>query len=102
VSGTKADGGKRPWALLPWDAAGSVVDVLRFGASKYAERNWEGGITYSRLYSATLRHLEAWWQRREDTDPETGISHLAHAACNVLFLVAYELRGMREKWDDRP
>jgi hypothetical protein len=46
-----------------------------------------------------MRHLSAWWQG-EDKDPETGMSHMLHAAWNALTLVAYELRGIGE--DDRP
>lgn len=100
-TGTKHDGGKLPWHLLPWDAAGQVVAVLRFGAQKYADRNWEGGIAYSRLFSATQRHLTNWFQGRQDADPETGLSPLAHAACDVLFLLAFTLRD-RKDLDDRP
>jgi hypothetical protein len=98
-SGIKADAGKDPWELAPWDALRSVVAVLAFGARKYGDRNWERGMAWSRLYGATLRHLTAWWQG-EARDPETGLPHLAHVACCVLFLLAFELRGMGG--DDRP
>lgn len=101
TAGTKHDQGKAPWHLVPWDALEQVVLVLRFGAQKYAERNWEGGIVYSRLFAATQRHLLAWWQNREEKDPETGLSPLAHAACDVLFLLAHAARGTPEL-DDRP
>lgn len=97
--GRKDDQGKLPWHLLPWDAVEGIVEVLRFGGGKYGERNWERGIAYSRVYSALIRHLVAWW-RRAPGDDETGLSHLKHAACCVLFLLAYEARGM-EHLDDR-
>jgi hypothetical protein len=100
MSGTKHDTGKDPWHLAPWDAFREVVRVLAFGATKYAPRNWENGIAYSRLYSAALRHLTAWHEG-EDRDPETGISHLAHASCCVLFMLAFTIRG-RVDVDDRP
>lgn len=98
--GTKHDTGKDPWDLLPWDAVREIVKILAFGASKYAPRNWEKGIVYSRLFAALQRHALAWWER-EDRDPETGRSHLAHAACCVCFLLAFVLRG-RVDLDDRP
>ena len=97
---TKHDVGKLPWHLLPYDAVAQVVAVLLCGAQKYAERNWEGGISYSRLFAATQRHMIAWWQG-EDADPETGLHPLAHAACDVLFLLAFAVRG-RTDLDDRP
>lgn len=95
----KADAGKDPWHLLPWDALREVVRVLAFGAGKYGERNWERGLAYSRCYSAALRHLTAWWGG-EEADPETGASHLSHATCCLLFLLALHLR--RTGTDDRP
>lgn len=98
--GAKFDSGKPRFGLLPTDALREVAKVLTFGAQKYAPRNWEKGIAYERVYSALQRHLSAWWER-EETDPETGINHLAHAGCCVLFLLAYALRDVRQ-FDDRP
>jgi hypothetical protein len=99
LEGRKDDGGKDPWHLMPWDAARAIVKVLAFGAGKYNERNWEKGMAWSRCYSALIRHLTAWWEG-EHTDPETGYSHLWHAGCCVVFLIAYEERGVGV--DDRP
>lgn len=88
--GRKDDGGKRRWDLLPWDAVEHVVRVLEFGATKYTEGGWRHVPDARRRYmAATTRHLVAWW-RGEKTDPESGLPHLAHAACNVLFLLALE------------
>lgn len=98
--GRKNDGGKDPWHLFPWDAARCIVKVLGFGASKYSSRNWEKGMAWSRPHDALLRHLTAWWQDGEDKDPETGLSHLWHCGACILFLVAYESRGVGK--DDRP
>lgn len=64
------------------------------------ERNWEKGMDFSRLFSAGQRHLIAWWEG-ETIDPESGLPHLAHAACCVLFLLALEKRGFKKN-DDRP
>lgn len=97
--GTKYDGGKDPWYLLPWDALKAIVLILAFGANKYGERNWEKGMDWSRLYGALMRHMTAWWGK-EAVDPETGKSHLWHAGCCILFLIAYELRNKGN--DDRP
>lgn len=97
--GRKDDGGKAPWHLLPPDALNEIVLVLEFGARKYGDRNWERGMAWSRPFSALMRHMWAWW-RGEDFDPETGYSHLAHAACCILFLMTY--RGRATGVDDRP
>jgi hypothetical protein len=97
--GVKHDGGKLPLHLLPFDAIQATTEILEFGANKYGDRNWEKGMAWSRVFGATLRHLFAWWHRRA-ADPETAKSDLAHAACCILFLLAYELRGLGT--DDRP
>lgn len=76
---------------------------VRYGISRpqnqIGERNWERGMAWSRPFSALMRHMWAWW-RGEDFDPETGYSHLAHAACCILFLMTY--RGRETGVDDRP
>ena len=97
--GRKDDQGKDPWHLAPWDAFRAIVKVLQFGAGKYAPRNWENGMAWSRPYSALIRHLTSWWEG-EKADPETGYSHLWHAGCCIVFLIAFELRGIGT--DDRP
>jgi hypothetical protein len=97
--GMKLDAGKLPLELLPTDALEEVAKVLQFGARKYARRNWEKGISFSRVAGAVLRHTFAWL-RGEDNDAETGLSHMAHAACECLFLVAFVCRG-RKDLDDR-
>jgi hypothetical protein len=96
--GTKHDDGKARTELLPVTAVEEVAHVLSFGATKYGDWNWTG-LSVSRLYGAALRHLFAFW-RGEDNDPETGRSHLAHAACCVL--MALEQMLHRREYDDRP
>lgn len=99
MEGRKDDQGKPRMELLPGDALNEIAKVLTFGAAKYEDRNWERGMKWGRPFGALMRHMWAWWQG-EDKDPETGLSHLAHAACCILFLLSYELRKAGE--DDRP
>lgn len=99
----KNDEDKLRWDLLPWDALEEVVEVITKGARKYDDRNWEKGLNYSRLHAASIRHLTAWYQSREDFDSEWNLSHLAHATCCLLFLLAYHKRGFNNsEKDDRP
>jgi hypothetical protein len=88
--GTKLDVEKARWDLLPVEAVRQIVDVLTFGARKYAPDNWRVvPDARRRYYAATLRHLTAWWEG-ETRDPESGMRHLAHAGCCVLFLLAMD------------
>jgi hypothetical protein len=99
MTAKKDDEGKRRLDLLPLSALVEVTKVLEHGAIKYGEWNWRNGMKWGRLYAAVLRHLWAWW-RGARTDPESGLSHLSHAACTILFLLAYEAEVLGQ--DDRP
>ena len=88
----KHDDNKPEYHLIPEEALTAVGAVLRHGAGKYGAHNWRRGMNWSRLFNATLRHLWAWWGG-EDLDPETGLPHLAHALCSVMFLLAYQRAG---------
>lgn len=97
--GFKHDQGKAPFDLIPWPALEEVALVMGFGAKKYGVENWRLGMRWGRCAAAAFRHLSAW-MCGQDKDPETGYSHLAHAACCIMFLLTYERYGVGE--DDRP
>lgn len=85
----KFDQDKLPLNLLSTEAMNQTAAVLKFGAQKYAEHNWRGGFKWSRPLAAAMRHLTAF-NDGEDKDPESGLSHLAHAACCIMFLLEFE------------
>lgn len=93
------DTNKLRYDLIPQDALAEYVKVLTLGAAKYADRNWEKGMSWSRCFASLQRHSAAWMQG-EDCDPELGTDHMAHVAWNALALVAYRLRQIGK--DDRP
>lgn len=93
----KYDSEKPRFDLLPLGPITEVVEVFTFGATKYAPRNYLG-LHWSRIFAALVRHAFAWY-RGEDKDPETGKSHLAHAACCVLMLM--ESQSFNAGTDDR-
>jgi hypothetical protein len=98
--GRKDDGGKLRVDLLPIGALQEVAKVLTFGADKYGANNWQNVSPRSRYYGAALRHL---WARARGgvTDPESGLPHLAHAACCILFLLSAEAGfDDPEAWED--
>lgn len=85
------DQGKTNWSLMPFEAVEEINKVLEFGANKYAEWNFvkDGGMNHSRILNSCLRHIFSY-MRGEDCDRESGLSHLAHAGCNILFLLYYK------------
>ena len=89
--GRKFDGGKLEYGLLPPLALEETVKVLTFGAQKYARDNWQIVPDAKRRYfDAIQRHMWAWKQG-EILDPESGIHHLAHAMCGLMFLYEHDI-----------
>ena len=89
--GIKHDQEKDRWDLLPWQATQQIVKVLTYGAQKYTPDNWKQ-VRDSRIryFAASMRHIVAWFLG-ERLDPESGLSHLAHAGCCILFLLEREI-----------
>ena len=90
--------------LIPWDAVKVISRVYNYGASKYEDpdigpHNWRRGYRWSLSYAALMRHITAWWEG-EDNDPESGHSHLAHAAWHCLTLIWFTLhnKGKDDRW----
>jgi hypothetical protein len=95
---TKHDNGKRQLTLLPFESLELITDVLMFGAEKYDRDNWKECKDTNRYKDALLRHLTEV-QKGHDIDPETGLSHLAHMGCNILFLLYFEALEKADKGD---
>lgn len=99
---TRFDSGKTDWSQVPFSALEGMVKVLEFGAKKYAKANWTtgGGFDHTRVTNSCFRHLFAYMEG-QDTDPESGLSHIWHAQCNLLFLAHYKNNADSFPKDDR-
>lgn len=80
--------GKPKLSMLPKEPLVQITRVLEFGESKYDRNNWRKGLPYTSVIDSALRHLHSFLEG-EDTDHESGISHIAHAATNMVFLLQY-------------
>jgi len=88
--GNKFDGDKIRPTLLPVKSLEKILQVLEFGAKKYSANSWqEVPDGYQRYFDALYRHLYAI-QRGETVDSESGLSHLAHAGCCLMFMLTLE------------
>jgi len=73
-----------------------VGRVLTFGAQKYAAHSWKHvEDNQNRYWAAKVRH-ELARAKGEQHDPETGLLHLAHEACNALFLLELALLELEQ------
>ena len=86
--GLRFNEGKLRYDLVHPQAIKGLVEVLTKGAEKYAPRNWELGMSWSKVIASLKRHLAAI-EMGEDFDPEDGKLHIDHLQCNAHFLSAY-------------
>ena len=95
AEGIKYDSAKPRMNLLPPKAIIEVSKVLTFGAEKYDAENWRKLDDLQNRYTAgALRHIFAHMDG-EQLDPETKLSHLAHALCCLLFKLEIELENAK-------
>lgn len=86
----KHDCGKPRMDLLPFEALERVAMIMTYGAAKYSENAWRTIPDAQQRYTAALmRHLSKHMQG-ELIDPESGLSHIDHMACNAVFLCALQ------------
>lgn len=97
--GLRFNEGKTRHDLVPQFAQQQYAKVLTKGSIKYAPRNWELGMKWSKVIASLKRHLEAF-EMGHDYDNETGLLHTAHIMCNAAFLTEYY--RIYPQGDDRP
>ena len=98
LDGKKFDEGKPQLGLISTEFLWGLAKILTMGREKYGANNWRAGMEWHRPYDALQRHLTKWWDG-EALDPESGKSHLLHAAAELMFLVEYEAKNIGK--DDR-
>lgn len=85
--------GKLPIHLWPTTATMLGSLGLLDGMLKYGRSNWrEAGVRASIYFDACNRHMNAWFEG-EDTDPDSGLPHLAHALACLAILVDAKAAG---------
>lgn len=84
--------GKIRFDLVPSEVIEAYAAIATYGAGKYSDRNWENGLSWGSCFASAMRHLWAWW-RGQDNDPESGLSHLAHALWNIGAIITYACRN---------
>ena len=83
----KADQGKPHPSWVPVALIEGVMAVREYGNQKYHDPdNWRQ-VEPERYHQAMLRHILAAWNDPYKVDPESGLLHIQHVACNIAFLL---------------
>jgi len=98
VQALRYNDGKLQWSLVDFKSLEGLVKVLEMGARKYDKHNWKKGMPITQVSESLMRHLFAFLNG-EDTDPESGLSHISHVMCNAMF-IEYIMRE-KPQFDDR-
>src|SRR5690606_12460121 len=91
---------KAPFSTVSAAVNAELGIALLEGARKYGRHNYRiAGVRASVYYDAALRHLAKWWEG-EDTDRDSGLSHITKA---IASLVVFRDAQICDNWiDDRP
>lgn len=91
---------KVPFSTVPSEVTAEVGLAMLEGALKYGRHNYRVvGVRASVYYDAALRHLTSFWEG-QDTDPDSGLSHLVK--CLACLYVLRDSQHMGNWVDDRP
>lgn len=92
----KADAGKVRPTLVPPSLVWAVAAIREFGCRKYHDpENWRK-VEPDRYRAALYRHWLSYLDG-ERLDPESGLPHLWHLACNAAFLIEMEEKGNEDR-----
>lgn len=86
--GKKNDQGKAQLSLVSLESLTGEAKAMEFGKGKYGRNNYKGGMDWTRLLDACLRHTYAFINK-EDNDPESKLNHLYHAKANLGMLIYF-------------
>jgi hypothetical protein len=91
---------KAPLRLVPPALVIETAPAMALGAAKYGPFNWRATEVRMTVYlEALLRHVLAFTDRQDD-DPESGASHLSHAA--ACLAIIFDAQAIGKLIDDRP
>lgn len=88
----KTDAMKPRPTLVPAKAVMAIAEIRKYGSGKYGNTESWRSVEPERYRDALYRHWLAYLDG-ERYDPESGLPHLWHLACNAAFLIELE-------WED--
>lgn len=86
----KDDAGKLRLSLVPPELIHAVGEIREYGLQKYGSAESWRQVEPQHYWDAALRHALAAWDDWNAVDPESGMPHIWHMACNLGFLIQLE------------
>jgi hypothetical protein len=75
---------KPKWSLVHFASLIPMIEVLTFGAIKYAPHNWKKPMNGEEILESMQRHLSALFDG-ETHDKESKLHHIGHIMANAMF-----------------
>lgn len=95
----KFDGDKTRLDLVEPSLIEAIGKVRTYGVKKYHEEQSWRKVEKKRYIAAAMRHFEAY-RAGETTDSESGMPHLWHCACNLMFLIEMDREQNTQTFSD--
>ena len=93
----KSSVGKPEVSLVPTQIIWDITQVREYGNKKYHEPdNWKV-VDPQKFVDALLRHTLKFWEDPHAIDPESGLPHYKHMACNLAFICEMFAKQEKEK-----
>lgn len=74
------------------DAFREILAILEWGRSKHPANDWRS-YTFKDHFAALFRHLVQAGLDGRGRDAESGLLHVGHAGCRVVFILGKVFRG---------
>lgn len=95
----KADAGKRRLSLVPGQINYDIAEVREYGIEKYGDTDSWLRVEIERYKDAAYRHWLAYLEDPDSVDPESGIKHYKHWACNTDEIIEkYKRKTCEHEW----
>ncbi len=82
----KDDAGKLKISLVPTQIIKDIAEVREYGNRKSGDPDGWKLVEHERYQEALLRHTLEFMADPASIDPESGLPHYKHMACNLAFL----------------
>lgn len=92
----KSDAGKPRLTLVPRQILKDIARIREYGLAKYGDSESWKSVEIERYRDAAFRHFVAYLDDPSGVDSESGLTHLAHLACNIAFLCELEKENARQ------